>query len=195
MRRRATTGTGRVSAESKGVAGIAVRYATALFELAEADKRLDRVAADLDSLNAMIDASGDLRRLIRSPVISRQGQTSAIAALMERAGLDELTRRFVGIVAANRRLFALPAMIRAYKAILAGRRGEATAEVASAKGLSEKQLAALASALEKAVGTAVSIQAKVDPHLLGGLVVKVGSRMVDSSLKTKLQQLRLAMKA
>ena len=174
--------------------GLAGRYATALFDLAEADKQLDRVSGDLGQLGRMIEESSDLTRLIRSPVISRQDQGRAMAAVLEKAKMSGLTRNFVGTVAKNRRLFALPAMIAAYQALLAQRRGEATAEVVSAKALTKKQLDRIGDALKKAIGTKVALKAKVDDGLLGGLVIKVGSRMIDSSLGTKLQQLAFSMK-
>jgi F-type H+-transporting ATPase subunit delta len=183
-----------VTAEPVGASGLADRYAAALFDLADEAKNLDAVADDLNSLGAMIRNSKDLERLVRSPVIAREDQSRALAALMEKAGLGALTRKFVGLVARNRRLFVLPAMISAYRARLAARRGETTAEVVSARALSPHQVEALADSLKKALGTKVAVDTKVDPALLGGLVVKVGSRMVDSSLRTKLQQLRLAMK-
>ncbi len=177
-----------------GATGLAGRYATALFELADADKQLDDVAGDLAAVGAMIESSDDLTRLIRSPVISRDDQARAVMAVLEKAKIGELATKFVGVVARNHRLFALPAMIKGYHALLAARRGEATAEVVSAKKLSDRQLKAIGKSLKSAVGTKVAIDARVDAELLGGLVVKVGSRMVDSSLRTKLGQLRLAMK-
>lgn len=183
-----------MATESSGAAGVADRYATALFELAESDKLHDDVAADLEQVQRLIDEIDDFRRLIRSPVISRENQGRAIAALAEKAGLSDLTRRFLGLLARNRRLFVLPGVIKAYSALLATSRGETSAEVVSAKDLSDSQLAGLRAALKKAVGGDVTIQARVDPGLLGGLVVRIGSRMIDSSLSTKLQQLRLAMK-
>lgn len=183
-----------MSSRTKESGGLADRYAIALFELAEENKLLDAVAADLESLDAMIAASADLRRLIRSPAISRDEQQRAMTALAEQAEMNELTERFLGLLAHNRRLFALPAVITAYREILAGRRGETAAEVISASKLSEKQLKAVAAALKQAIGAKVVIAERLDPGLLGGLVVKVGSRMVDSSLRTKLQRLRLAMK-
>ncbi len=184
-------GVSQLTAQSTGLAG---RYAAAIYELAEADKALDAVADDLAVFGKMIDTSDDLRRLIRSPVISRDEQEKAVLAIADKAGMNKLTRNFIGVIASNRRLFALPDMITAYQALLASRRGEATAEVVSAKELTDAQMGALNDALKKAVGTKVSVDAKVDPGLLGGLIVKVGSRMVDSSLRTKLQQLHLAMK-
>lgn len=180
-----------MTAQSTGLAG---RYAAALFDLADAEKALDAVAEDLAVFGRMIDASDDLQRLVRSPVISRDEQEKAVLAIADKAGMNKLTRNFVGVIAQNRRLFALTNMISAYQGILASRRGEATAEVVSAKQLSDAQMNALSDALKQAVGTKVSVDAKVDPGLLGGLIVKVGSRMVDSSLRTKLSQLRLAMK-
>jgi len=180
-----------LTAQSTGLAG---RYAAALFDLAEAEKSLDAIAEDLAVFGRMIESSDDLRRLVRSPVISRGEQEKAVLAIAEKAGMNKLTQNFVGVIAQNRRLFALPNMISAYQGILASRRGEATAEVVSAKELSDAQMSALSDALKQAVGTKVTVDAQVDPGLLGGLIVKVGSRMVDSSLRTKLSQLRLAMK-
>jgi len=183
-----------VSAEILGATGLAGRYATALFGLAETESQLDRVADDLGEIAAMIESSADLKRLIRSPVISRDDQGRAMAEVLKKAGISELVRNFVSVVARNRRLFALPSMIAAYRSLLAARRGEATAEVVSARELTKKQLEAIAAQLKKAIGTKVAVNTKVDAGLLGGLVVKVGSRMFDSSLRTKLQRLRFAMK-
>jgi len=178
-----------------GVAtGLAGRYATALFDLAESENALDQVADDLRELARMIADSADLTRMVRSPVLSRSEQGVAIAAILEAAGSSEITKKFAGVVAANRRLFALTDIIESYLAILAGRRGEVTAEVTSASPLTERQQADLEATLQSSVGGSVSIKSTVDPGLLGGLVVKLGSRMVDSSLRTKLQQLRLAMR-
>ncbi len=183
-----------MTSKSKGSAGVADRYASALFELAEADKAVDQVAEELNGLDGMIRESNDLRRLIRSPIISRDDQRNALDALLDKAAVSGLTRRFVGLVARNRRLFALPQMITAFQEMLAGRRGETTAEVISAKALSKAQLTALSEALTNTVGSKVTLSPTVDSELLGGLVVKVGSRMVDSSLRTKLHRLRLSMK-
>jgi F-type H+-transporting ATPase subunit delta len=183
-----------VSSDVIGATGLAGRYATALFELAEADKQLNQVADDLLAIAQMLEKSDDLKRLIRSPVISRDNQGVAMAAVMEAAKAGELSRKFIGLVAQNRRLFVLPAMIKAYQALIKVHRGETTAEVVSAKKLSAKQLKGIEDALKNATGTNVSVDASVDDSLLGGLIVKVGSRMVDSSLKTKLDQLRFSMK-
>jgi F-type H+-transporting ATPase subunit delta len=183
-----------VASEATGVSGLAERYARALFELADDDRALDQVAGDLKSMAAMLTASTDLRRLIRSPVLDRAVQGQAIAALSGAAQLSRLTRNFLGLLARNRRLFALPEMIDAFLANLAARRGEVTAQVISAAPLSEHQSAALAEALRKSAGAKLAIDQRVDPGLLGGLVVRLGSRMIDASLKTKLTRLELAMK-
>jgi F-type H+-transporting ATPase subunit delta len=165
-----------------------------LLDLADEQKALDQVADDLKALRSLIAESEDLRRLLGSPVFSREEQRKAMTALMEKVETGELTHRFVLVVADNHRLFALPAMIEAYLSELAQRRGEITAEVTAARNLSDTQQAALLEALRTAVGSKVQIDLKVDPALIGGLVVKVGSRMIDSSLRSKLQRLQLAMK-
>lgn len=173
---------------------IAGRYATALFELALEQKAVDDVAGDLQGLDALIDESDDLLRLVRSPVLTRAEQSRAMAAVLEKAGVHTLTRNFVGVIASNRRLFALPAMIRAYQQLLATHRGEIAGEVISAHPLNDAQLDAVRKQLVQAVGQEVQLEPTVDESLIGGLVVKVGSRMIDSSLRTKLQNLKIAMK-
>lgn len=184
-----------LASDTTGNSSLAERYATALFDLADERRGLDAVAADLRTLRDMIAASHDLVRLLRSPVLSRDEQGQAVAALAERAGLSELTRNFLGVVAGNRRLFAVPQMIEAYLKKLAERRGEVTAEVTVAQPLNEARQAALAEQLRRAIGGRVAIDIRIDPSLIGGLVVKVGSRMVDASLASRLQRLRLAMRA
>ena len=183
-----------MAGDNTSLSDLAGRYASALLDLADDRKALDEVAADLKALRALIDESADLRRLLTSPIYSRAQQSKAIAAILEKAGIGELTKRFVLVVADNHRLFALPAMIEGYLAELARRRGEITAEVTSARSLSDGQQAALLDALRATVGSKVQLDLKVDPALIGGLVVKVGSRMIDSSLRSKLQRLQLAMK-
>jgi len=183
-----------VASASTGVSGLADRYAAALFDLADERKDLDTVAADLRRLRDMISESADLRRLVRSPVLSRVEQARAIGAIAESAGLSQLTRNFLGLIAQNRRLFALPAMIDAYLAQLAARRGEVTAQVVAAQPLTPAQEAAVNEQLRKAVGSKVAVEVRVDPSLLGGMIVKVGSRMVDASVRSKLQRLQFAMK-
>lgn len=183
-----------MASELAGVSGLAERYAAALFDLADERKALDEVAGDLKALRGLITESADLRRTIRSPVLARGEQAKAVNALAERAGFKELTRNFLGLLARNRRLFELPGMIEGFLGILAARRGEVTAQVISAQELSEAQRKAIDERLRKAVGGKVAIDLKIDPGLLGGLVIKVGSRMVDASLKSKLRRLELAMK-
>lgn len=155
---------------------------------------MDRVAGDLESLRVMIEESAALNRLIRSPVLSREEQGRAMDALLEKAETSDLTRRFVGVVARNRRLFVLPGIIKDFAGRLAAHRGETSAEVISAAALSHKQMNAIGASLKKTVGTDVAIESKIDASLLGGLIVRVGSRVVDSTLRTKLRHLRLAMK-
>ena len=184
-----------MASETTGVSGLAERYAAALFDLADERRVLDEVASDLRQLRAMIQASPDLLRLIRSPILSRDEQSKGVTALAEQAGLSRLVRDFLAVVARNRRLFAVPAMIEAFLAELASRRGEVTAEVTSAQPLSEAQLAALNETLRRSIGSRVSVDARVDPTLIGGLMVKLGSRMVDGSIRSKLQRLQLAMKS
>ena len=173
---------------------IAERYASALYELADESKALDQVAADLKAIRAMMASSADLMRLIRSPVLGRSEQAKAVSALADKAGFSGLTSRFLGALASNRRLFALASVIDAFLAELARRRGEATADVTSAVALTPAQTQALEEALKSVVGSKVSVDLKVDQSLIGGLVVRVGSRMIDTSLATKLRRLRLAMK-
>ena len=162
--------------------GLSGRYATALFELALERDAIDAVADDLTQLQAMIDESEDLRRLIGSPLFSRDAQSKAMAALTEKAGLSETVCNTVGVIARNRRLFALEDVIRAYRTLVSEHRGEVEAEVTAA------------ALLKEATGSTVAVTTEVDPDLLGGMVVRVGSRMIDSSLRTKLQRLQLAMK-
>jgi F-type H+-transporting ATPase subunit delta len=183
-----------LASEATGTGSLAGRYAAALFDLADERHELDAVAGDLRELRTMLHESVDLGRLLRSPVVSREDQAKAIAALTERAGLSKLTRDFLAVVAANRRLFATPAMIEDYLNKLAERRGEVTAEVTTAQPLSETQQNTLGEQLRRAVGRRVTIALKVDPGLLGGMIVKVGSRMIDGSLKSRLHRLQLAMK-
>jgi F-type H+-transporting ATPase subunit delta len=176
------------------VGGMAGRYASALFELARDTAAIDAVAADLDALAALIAQSPDLARLVRSPVLGAEDQLRALSVLLERMGITGLAANFVKLITANRRLFALPDMIRAYKALVAREKGEVTAEVTVAENLAEKHVAALTEALRSVTGKAVELKVQVNPAIVGGLIVKLGSRMVDASLRTKLQSLRHAMK-
>jgi F-type H+-transporting ATPase subunit delta len=184
-----------LAAQTSEQGGLATRYAAALFELAESRNQLDAVAADLGSLAKMIAESADMKRLINSPVLSRAEQGKAMDAVVKAAGFGELTQKFIGLIAQNRRLFAVPAMIAAYRKMLADKRGELTAEVTAARALTPAQQAAVSDAIKRVVGGgSVAVDVKVDPSLLGGLIVRVGSRMIDNSLKTKLQKLQLSMK-
>jgi len=190
-----TEGCFSLASETTGVSGLAERYAAALFDLADERRTLDEVAGDLHQLRAMLQGSEDFLRLIRSPVLSRPEQGKAIEVIAERAGLSLLVRKFLAVVAANRRLFAIPTMIDAFLAELAARRGEVTAEVIAAQPLSEAQLEALNQQLRRSIGSRVSVAVQLDPELIGGIVVKLGSRMIDASIKSKLQRLQLAMKS
>jgi F-type H+-transporting ATPase subunit delta len=183
-----------MASEAAGVSGLAERYGTALFDLADERKEFDATAEDLKTLRAMLRDSSDLRRLIRSPVLSREDQGKAIAAIAAKAELSPLTRNFLGLLARNRRLFALPEIIESYLSRLALRRGEVTARVVAAQQLSPRQRAAVDDELRKAVGRPVTVDLHVDPGLLGGLIIKLGSRLIDASLKSKLHRLQLAMK-
>lgn len=183
-----------MASDVAGVGGLAVRYASALYNLADDSGAIDNVASDLAALDVLVDESADFARFIKSPVLSREDQTKGVAAIAAKAGLSDIMAKFLGLVAGNRRLFALKSMIRAYQGILAARRGLVSAEVTSASALSDGQSQSLADALKAAVGKSVAVTTKVDPSILGGLIVRVGSRMVDSSLKSKLQRLKLSMK-
>jgi F-type H+-transporting ATPase subunit delta len=183
-----------VASQGTGASELAGRYAAALFELADENEALDQVAQDLTSLKTMLAESPDLVRMVRSPILSRADQGRAMAAVMQQAGVSELVQRFVGLVAQNRRLFALEGMIDAFLAELARRRGQTTARVTAARPLSDAQVHALTEALRSSLGRQVDVRLDVDPALIGGLVVKVGSRMIDTSVRTKLTKLQLAMK-
>ena len=174
--------------------GLAARYAGALYELADEAKTLDEVATDFQDLKAMFADSSDFRRLIRSPVMRRDDQERAIAALAEKAGAQTLTSNFLRLLARNRRLFVLDEIIESFLAILAERRGEVRAKVSSAHALSDDQMSRLETSLRDVAGAKITLETSVDPSLLGGLIVQLGSRMYDSSLRTKLQRLQHAMK-
>jgi F-type H+-transporting ATPase subunit delta len=183
-----------LAVEEQTVSGVAGRYATAIFELALEQKALDQVAADLNRFSEAVDAVDDLERLVKSPVFTAEEQGRALAAILDEIEIEGLTRNFLLLVAKNRRLFAATDIIRAFRAMLAQHRGEISASVASASKLAETQVTALKQALKAALGKDVTLEQRVDPGLLGGLVVKVGSRMIDTSLRTKLSSLKVAMK-
>jgi F-type H+-transporting ATPase subunit delta len=173
---------------------MAGRYATALFELARDANAIDAIKADLDRFDTLIAASPDLLRLVRSPAFSADEQLKALSAVLERAGIGGSAANFLKLVTANRRLFAVRDMIKAYRGLVAEHKGEATAEVTVAEELKGEHLDALRAALKAVSGKAVDLAVKVDPAIIGGLVVKLGSRMVDTSLRTKLNGIRHAMK-
>ena len=180
---------------TSAISGVAGRYASALFDLADNGRSLDQVAHDLTTFRGLVGESPELSRLIASPVINRELQGKALLAVLDAAGISGLTRNFIGTVAHNGRARELPAMAAAYLAELARRRGETTAVVTSAVALTAAQTQQLGDVLRSVLGGAkVSIDARVDPDILGGLVVKVGSRLFDSSIRSKLARLQLAMK-
>jgi F-type H+-transporting ATPase subunit delta len=183
-----------VAGEVDTSSGVAGRYATALFELALEQKALEQVAGDLNRFGEALDAFDDLVRLVKSPVFSAEEQGRALAEILEQLKIDGLTKNFLLLVAQNRRLFATPDMIRAFRAMLSRHRGEMSATVTAATKLTESQITALRQALKAALGKEIMLEERVDPSLLGGLIVKVGSRMVDSSLRTRLNSLKVAMK-
>jgi F-type H+-transporting ATPase subunit delta len=174
--------------------GAAGRYATALFELARDGKVLDKVEADIGAVEEALAASADFRNVIASPVYSREDQGKAVLALAGRMGLGPEVANTLGLMARNRRLFVLPGLIAQLKALIADHRGEVTAEVTSARPLGDAQVAELAGTLKKNVGKDVSLKVTVDESLIGGLVVKVGSRMIDTSIRSRLAALQNAMK-
>ena len=181
-------------AKESAEGGLAERYAHALFELAQDGGLVDLVSADLASLRRNMEASADLRRLVRSPVFSAEDQAKALKAVLEKMGANVLTAKFVLLLAQKRRLPVLNQIARAYDHLIAASRGETEAEVTAARTLSDTEIAELKSVLKSRLGKVPRLHSKVDPTLLGGLVVKVGSRMIDSSLRTKLEGLRQAMK-
>lgn len=184
-----------MASEATGVSGAAGRYALALYELANGQWALDTVAADFASLRRMIDASADLRLLLRTRVIGRAARQAAIGSLAERAGLSPLTCNFIAVLARNGRLSALTEIMSAYDKMLAERRGEVTATVTAAQALSDPQIDALKDQLKRATGmNSVALDIWIDPAIIGGLIIKIGSRRVDGSLRTKLQKMQLAMK-
>lgn len=176
------------------ISGVAERYARSLFDLALESKSVEAVDKDLARVEQLLAGSADLKRLIESPVFSADDQFKAISAIADKAGLKGLVGNFLKVAAKNRRLFAVPGMIRAYRQIAAAHRGEVSADVVSAHALSAAQQAELKSALKEVAGKDVAIDVTVDPTLLGGLVVRMGSRQIDTSLRTKLNSLKIALK-
>jgi F-type H+-transporting ATPase subunit delta len=174
--------------------GMAGRYATALFDLALEQKAIDAVRSDLDRFDALLAGSEDLTRLVRSPLFTAEEQTKALRAILEQSGISGLAVNFLLLVTRKRRLFAVRQMIKAFRALVARHKGEVTAQVTVAENLSDAHLAALKDALKSITKQDVRIDVEVDAAIIGGLVVKLGSRMVDSSLRTKLNSIKFAMK-
>jgi F-type H+-transporting ATPase subunit delta len=183
-----------VAGEGAIVSGMAGRYATALFELALEGNAIDAVMADLDRFDALVAESSDLARLVRSPAFSAEIQGKALKAVLDAAGMSGLSAQFLLVVAANRRLFAVRDMVRDFRKLVARHKGKVTAEVTLASAPKEAHLAAIKEALNAVTHKDVQVDVKVDPAIIGGLVVKLGSRMVDSSLRTKLNAIKHAMK-
>lgn len=173
---------------------MAGRYASALFELAGEAREVEKTGAGLRAFQAILDSSDDLKRLVRSPVFSADDQVAALEAICSKADIGGLALNFLKLITRNRRLFYVSQMIAAYASLAASAKGEVQAEVTSAEKLSDTHVASLKSALKAAIGRDVQLSSRVDPAILGGLIVKVGSRMMDNSLKTKLQNLKIAMK-
>jgi F-type H+-transporting ATPase subunit delta len=183
-----------MAGEDSIVSGMAGRYATALFELALEEKALDKVKADLDAFDTLVADNSDLERMVRSPVFGADEQLKALSAILDKAGIKGIAANFLRVVTTNRRLFAARDIIRGFRALVAKHKGEVSADVTVAEKLSDKNLAALKGALNQVTGKDVDLNVKVDPAIIGGLVVKLGSRMIDSSLRTKLNSIKYAMK-
>ena len=170
------------------------RYAQALLDLAEEAKSIPRVEKDLKSFKALYASSADLQRMAKSPIFATEDKAAALTAIAKKANLSTLTAQFIGTVAANRRAAELPGIISAFTEILAQRRGSQVAKVISATKLTAADLTSIKSQLKKTLGRPVDVETSIDPDLLGGFVVHIGSRLYDSSLKTKLEDMRLALK-
>ncbi len=183
-----------VAAADQANSGVSGRYASALFELASEQKSVGPTATGLNSFQEIIDGSDELSRLLRSPVFKADEQLGAIEAIASKAKITGIALNFLKVMASNRRLAAVPGAIAGFNALVAQANGEVTAEVTSAEQLSAKQLADLKAALKSTIGSDVALTQKVDSDILGGLIVKVGSRMIDNSLRTKLNSLKVAMK-
>ena len=183
-----------MATEQQHETGIAGRYATAIFELADDSRSIPAIEKDFAALRELIAESADLARLVRSPVFASDDQARALKAVMEKVGISELGTKFVLVLAAKRRLFYLTDIIKSFERILATRRGEVQAQVTSARKLNDAETAELKATLRGKLGREPRLETKIDPTLLGGLVVKVGSRMIDTSLRTKLNGLRAAMR-
>ena len=176
------------------VSGIAGRYALALYDLAQQEHAIDSIEGELQRFLDLLNESADLRELVRNPVFSAEDQTRAVGAVLDKAGISGLGANFIKLVASKRRLFAIRSMIDAYRAIVADKRGLLSAEVTVAEKLNDANRISVEDALKSVTGKTVTLIEKVDPAIIGGLIVKMGSKMVDSSVRTKLNSIKLAMK-
>lgn len=183
-----------MATSSSPVSGVAERYALSLFELARDEGSIEVVETELSQFQTLIDENDDFRRLVESPAFTSEEQLAAITAISADAGASQLTGNFLKVVAANRRLFVLPGIVKSFRVKAAAHRGEAEAEVVSAHALSDEQRRELSAAIGAYAGKTVTMRESVDPSILGGLIVKIGSRQVDTSLRTKLNSLKLALK-
>lgn len=174
--------------------GVTARYASALFDLAVSEKKIPAVEKDLGRFQKLMEGSEDLARLVESPVFSAEEQFDAIDGVLSKAKITGLVGNFIRVVARNRRLFAMKGMLEAFKKLAAEHRGEVSADVTVAKALTAAQTKELKTTLKGVVGKDVAINAIVDPSILGGMIVKVGSRQIDTSIKTRLSSLKLALK-
>ena len=183
-----------MAGESGIVSGMAGRYATALFELARESNAIEAIQRDLNAFDALIADNPDLQRLVRSPVFGADEQEKALAAVLEKAGISATAANFLRVVTSNRRLFAVRDMIRGFNKLVAAHKGEVTAQVTVAEALNDARMNDIRAALREVTGKDVQVDVAVDPSIIGGLKVKLGSRMVDASLRTKLNSIKIAMK-
>ena len=181
--------------DDQGIKGVAGRYAVALFELSQdlPQSESDAIAADMAALTALVKDSEDLAKLLKSPVINAEEQAAALAAVLDKAGAHQLVKNFANLVISKRRAAALPDMAKQYGVLVAGARDEVVARVSVAQPLSDAQTEALKAELNKAMGKNIVIETETDADLLGGMIVKLGSRMIDGSLRTKLNSLKTAL--
>jgi F-type H+-transporting ATPase subunit delta len=184
-----------VATDQINTASMPGRYASALFELAKEQEAIAQIEADLARFDAVLTESEDLRRLVASPIFAAEDQSRALTAVLGALGITGLTANFLQLVTRNRRLFAVPQMIKIFRALAADHRGEITAEVTTAQALNDEQTAQLKETLKNSVGKDVQLNVRVDSAILGGLIVKIGSRMIDSSLRTRLNAMKVSLKA
>jgi F-type H+-transporting ATPase subunit delta len=183
-----------VAGENGIVSGMARRYATALFELARETGAIEQIQRDLKAFDGLVAGNPDLQRLVRSPVFGADEQARALAGVLDKAGIAGIAANFLRVVAGNRRLFAVRDIIRGFNRLVAAHKGEVSAQVTVAEALNDARMNEIRAALREVTGKDVQVDVAVDPSIIGGLKVKLGSRMVDASLRTKLNSIRIAMK-